>query len=100
MPGGAILQHPACPLDNRLSHHPSAAADTPLLSRRRQSCASHLHYQFALNFRQRAHDVKEKTTGGQALAYEGNGFNLGNGYTNIPAREGIADILINNFFFK
>ncbi|MEE7652531.1 hypothetical protein V3N80_19700 [Raoultella planticola] len=38
--------------------------------------------------------------GGQALAYGGNGFNLGNGYTNIPAREGIADILINNFFFK
>ena len=38
--------------------------------------------------------------GGQALAYGGNGFNLGNGYTNIPAREGVADILINNFFFK
>ncbi|QGN37806.1 hypothetical protein [Klebsiella oxytoca] len=39
-------------------------------------------------------------TGGQALAYGGNGFNLGNSYTNIPAREGIADILNNNFFFK
>lgn len=38
--------------------------------------------------------------GGQALAYGGDGFNLGNGYTNIPPREGIADILINNFFFK
>nr|WP_323079771.1 hypothetical protein [Klebsiella quasipneumoniae] len=38
--------------------------------------------------------------GGHALAYGGNGFNLGNGYTNIPAREGIADILLNNFFFK
>ncbi|HHS9668007.1 TPA: hypothetical protein ACTW8N_004638 [Klebsiella quasipneumoniae subsp. quasipneumoniae] len=38
--------------------------------------------------------------GGHALAYGGNGFNLGNGYTNIPARDGIADILLNNFFFK
>nr|HCI9854465.1 hypothetical protein [Klebsiella pneumoniae] len=38
--------------------------------------------------------------GGQALAFGGAGFDLGAGYTPIPARDGIADILNNNYFFK
>ncbi|HDY7140317.1 TPA: hypothetical protein RRD89_004311 [Klebsiella pneumoniae] len=38
--------------------------------------------------------------GGRALAYGGPGFSLGDGYKSIPARDGIAGILMNNYFFK
>ncbi|GKQ10539.1 hypothetical protein [Klebsiella quasipneumoniae] len=38
--------------------------------------------------------------GGQALAFGGEGFILGDGYKSIPAREGIVGILLNNYFFK
>lgn len=38
--------------------------------------------------------------GGGALAYGGDGFDLGAGYTPIPAREGVAEILLNNHFYR
>ncbi|PLK98291.1 hypothetical protein CWN56_04205, partial [Klebsiella pneumoniae] len=38
--------------------------------------------------------------GGAALTHGGNGFALGAGYTAITAQPGVADILMNNHFFK
>ncbi|QOI68627.1 hypothetical protein HWD29_gp051 [Klebsiella phage KpS8] len=38
--------------------------------------------------------------GGTALCYGGDGFSLGTGYTNVPARDGVADILTKNHFYR
>lgn len=38
--------------------------------------------------------------GGGALTYGGDGFDLGTGYTPVPAREGVAEILLNNHFYR
>lgn len=38
--------------------------------------------------------------GGGALSLGGSGFSLGTGYTDIPAREGVSKILLNNHFYR
>ena len=46
LPGGAVLQHPMCPIDYLRCHYPPTSADTPLLTRCSQASAGPLRYQF------------------------------------------------------
>ncbi len=66
LPGSAVLQHSAALLHHIFSHYPATATDSPLLPRCGQPSTGSLHYQFALHFRQRAHDMEKEASGGSA----------------------------------